>query len=1817
MGPTGEVKGPVQVFATFDKAVTRLGALDDGRAAGFLKVEPAIPGATRFLGTQTVVFEPAGKVPRSTAFRAVVPVTARGVDGSGPVEETSVSFSTPRLALLHAHPGAGFAQAAADQSFSLRFNQPVTPAEVQALGSFQPEGEGAAKVPATCVAGDKDGPENTCVCKPAQPLPVGAKVVLVVAKELHGAEGALTMAEPIRLPFKVHGPLSAERVTCEEKCFPDMGARVEFTTPVVPQEARPFVEVSPALTTEHGTGTYPTTTYYLSGLKPSTAYSVRLKAGLPDRFGQKLAQDKVLNFVTSSARPAAHVSGGYLTMEPGRTWLPARGTNAGEAQVSLWRVTPEEAPALAMHLGGRGSDRKVRAPDAKTTFSLRGDTDKQVETKLDLSPGLANGRGLVAYRVQFPGVVAWGNRALSVDGFAQVTSLAVTMKTWPAGTLVWVTELGTGKPVAGAAVSLAGESGPAVWSGTTNEQGLAQGPGSAALGPSHDAMWAVVRKDDDLALGSSAFDDGLAPWDLGARSTWAGDAGEATGLLFTDRGVYRPGETMHVKSVFRVLKDGELSVPATSTGTLVITGPTGDEYARKSVKFTPHGTTHLSVPLDAGARLGSYAISLSAGDESLSLYANVLVEQFKAPDFKVEVTPSRAEAVKGELVSAKGTTLYLFGAPLAGAQSSYVVSRSPASFSPPGPEGFSFGDETRWMETEVMEAAQVGSGTATTATDGSVNFSATMGAPVMKGPERNFFEVTTVDPSGQSVTGRASTLVHPAAHYLGLRLAGSMVRAGAEAVVEVVALQPDGKPAPGAAAKARLLRRAWKAVKQQGLGESHETLQTYEDTEVGACDLTGLGKDPKPCALTPREPGLHVVSVEGQDGKRNPVRTASVLWVFGPGQAPWSTDDTLRVNLVADKKSYRPGETARVLVQNPFPEAEALVTVERGSVMTRWVAHVTGSAPTFEIPVEEAHVPNVFVGVVLLRGRRGAVGGPDADRPAVRGGYVELPVEVASRRVTVTLAPDAAEHGPRDKVTVKVGLQDHAGKPLAGEVTLLAVDEAVLQLTDYKTPDPVSALYAPRGLSVRTADTRVHLVSARSYGEKGETEGGGGLGGILGPDAVRGRFLTCAYFNPSLQVPASGTAEVTFELPDNLTSFRLMAVAVSAENRFGAAQGEVKVKKPLMLRASSPRVMRVGDVASLGVVVVNGSGREGTVEVRAENASPGVVNLASGNATAASAPGSSVPVRFAVTATGTGMATLRFAARLGDHTDGLEVRFPVGLTLPLVHDATYGSVKGGAGESVPLSVPADAHPDHGGLTLTFSPSVLSELAGTAVQLRTYPYECLEQTASRVLPIVEMGALKAAFEPSLGSDQALTQAADAGVQRILAFQNDDGGFGFWSGATSNPWLTSWATLTLDRARQAGFRVPAASVSRAVAFLKEALKQARPDGTPVLDDETQALVVDVLASLNDPAPAFLSRLFDKRDKLSLEARALLAHAAGVSAGATAMRVPLTEDLLGHVHQSPGGATVQDQGRHGWLGSPVRTHALVLRALVALEPRHAHVEKLASGLLAARVKGRYRTTQEAGWALLALRDYQQAREAEKVDLKATATLAGKPLAEASFAQRTLDVVVNTFPLASARGGTLEVKAGGTGTLRYGAALSYAPGKLPAEPLERGLFVQRTLAGADGKPVAAQAPHGVLLRLLVEVATPMDRHHVAVDVPVPAGLELVNARFANAETVPPLDAPSPAPPAEGSEGEGYADAPPVNPLLQGPFDHVELKDDRLLLFAGTLPRGVHRYLVGVRSVTPGAFAFSPARAEEMYAPEVFGMTPGTTLTVLPPPAK
>jgi uncharacterized protein YfaS (alpha-2-macroglobulin family) len=589
------------------------------------------------------------------------------------------------------------------------------------------------------------------------------------------------------------------------------------------------------------------------------------------------------------------------------------------------------------------------------------------------------------------------------------------------------------------------------------------------------------------------------------------------------------------------------------------------------------------------------------------------------------------------------------------------------------------------------------------------------------------------------------------------------------------------------------------------------------------------------------------------------------------------------------------------------------------------------------------------------------------------------------------------------------------------------------------------------------------------------------------------------------------------------------------------------------------------------------------------------------------------------------MAKLTFHARAGGESDAVEVQKRVDAPATMETVALEGETTTASAEK--LGDLGALRDDVGGLDVRVSSTTLVGVGDGMDQLLQYPYGCTEQLTSRLVPLVATRDLATAFGIALPKDP--DGLADVAIAKILANQRSEGGFGWWPDSRdSDPWVTAYALWGLDTAKKDGRPVPQAAIDHAVQWLRGRLSKL--EGASPMDLAGRAFVVDVLATIGEPDPGFTNRLYERRAEMPLFARALLAHAIAVGKMDPTQAQELLHDLEQHLRITPESATVADNLSDNYaplLDSQPRTTAMVLRALVALDPRHALAPRLARGLLGERKNGQWSSTHEAAWSLLALDDYRRAFEKEAPSFDARVWVAGQLALEAAFREKGAlqrDVTVPMVAVLGQRDPTVAFQMDGSGALFYEARLRYARKEPPHDEIDRGFYVRKLVRSVtpDGlkdalatlpaeTQVRARAGNMVLVDLVL--VTPTPREQVVLDDPIPAGLEPVDASLAT--TAQSLDVSE-----SGEEGEA-ADEEQTNDDARASgrgwgeaWFHREMHDDRVLTFVEHMPAGMYHYRYLARATTVGKFLVPPTKAECMYDPGVFGRTAASEFQVTAP---
>lgn len=1801
IAPVGQGRRALQAAVVFDRPMVALTDLDSMSQSAPLACTPEIPSRRRWAGTSTAVLVPdAGAFPRGTAFRCAVAAGVTALDGVSLEGELAWTFETPRPRVVESWPTDSASGIDLRQPVMLTFDQPVELSAVEPQVKVRSRGK---EVPFTlsriadAEAGEEHRDSRVMVRFERDP---DRTYQIDVAAGVVGREGPLPSTEAFSTSFTTYPPLFAELEDPDGSTDVSPAERLvfEFTTPVSQAQVAEHLVIKP-----EPRGWQPPTgewesRYWSYGpvFAPRTTYTLSFTAGMKDQHGQTLSNaGSSWTFTTGDYDPWLSVPRGFkLIAANNPQQLPYKHLNAEEVDIRLAKVLREDfshprdwTDAIEAALARQAEEREGPGPKRPNL------------TRLGRTPygGLLDGgAGWIATSFSAPNVTDWRGDPRTFDGLMVVTDVGGTMKVGPNSTEVWVTSLSEGEPLRDVGVEVY-KGRELIGSAKTDSDGLARILGAPRRGWNRwdQEMWALLSRGTELSIVRLDWNDGMSPYNFNIWGSFEASGRRVSSHSYTDRGVYRPGDPVYARATFRFKDANGLKVPS-GTVRWVLDDPRGETVAQGNGSLDDRGGFSLETQLPADGELGDYSLRISAkGDEwSDSSYASVMARAYRPPAFRVSVS-GPALAVAGSPVEAVADARYLFGASLQKGQARWRAWTESRWFRPEGWDGWSFGPEHSWWDDDDDYASPGLLGDAVVElSDGRSTFSQVVPAEGMERPVALFLEAEVEDVDRQVIANRAEVLVHPGAFYVGARSKARLPTAGEATAVEVAAVEFDGTARAGIALEVEILRRTWDSVRERGMDGQWRWVTTKSD-EVVSTESATSSSGPVSVSFTPKEAGYHVIRVTADDGQGHTLVGTDSVYVVGSGYVGWGRSDDNKMELVPDKPTYAPGERASVLVKSPMQGMNALVTVEREGVLWRDVVKLESTASTVEIPIEEAYLPNVFVSVVAVAGA-GPQNAPDKGRPEVYMGMVELDVDVEGQHLAVSVQPDNELYRPRDEVSVSVSVK-RGGVPVSNAgVTLYAVDEAILSLTAYKTPDPHGTFYAHRPLSVLTADGRVAALDRAPFLTKGASRGGdGGEAGATGPE-TRSRFLTTITWQPDLKTDANGTVRATFELPDNLTTFRIMAVADAGADGFGAGDREIRVSRPLIVRPALPRHMRPGDVAYAGVVVHNDFAQDRTVEVAASVQGP--LQLTGSPLSLRVPARGSVEVPFTLEALEDGEARFTFQVTAGPDRDAVEWTLPIHRDLLLETTATTGTVEGGATVTEQIARPDDASMTHGGLSLGASTTALLGVGDGLDYLVGYPHGCIEQKTSRAL-----GSLMALRVRERAGIEVPEEILQRNVEVVLAdlrrFRTPEGGLSYWAGSSYLSVMgTAYAVELMGRASEAGFTVDKPLLDDAIRYLRGWNSRKARRGQELLTLAQKGYVASVLARVGQGDAGLNQTLYASRQDLSVFALSGLLQAILQTTGADSRTQEIERIIASRTTIEAAGASVKENEGGTWArmwASDDLSTAAALEALLEANPQHPLAPRYALHLASSRRTDHWHNTRATASVLSALARYAELREAPGDAVTASLTLAGQPLISEAVAVPGLTGLDLTLP--DVQSGPLVIGAEG-GMLYYQARLSYAPRVL--EPRDEGFTVSRVLELVDGAGSSRAVSAGALVRVTLTVVTPVVRHDVAVIDRIPAGLEPMDASFATT---------SKAPQAPPEAGQGTTELPDYGGSWV--FDHHEIDDAEVRLYADYMPPGVHTFRYVARATTPGSFEHPPTTVEEMYEPENFGRTGGGRFTV------
>ncbi len=1840
--PAGPVPLVKQITVTFSEPMVPLGEMSRPPEQVPVVFEPEIKGRYRWLNVYTLVFEPDSPLEGSQKGTITVKKNTKALSGARLRNDEKTEFALPDIQVLGSYPEAGSQGLPLRPEFHVRFNQPLLLPQLQNQVFFQTGSGGRV---AAVVKNDEEanrdrlpGGDWSAIIVPAADLPPNSACQLALTAGLASASGPLPSTREMRILFSTYGPFQIKevagyRLEKEGPYDPESGLWLKFTNQINPKDLSGRLKISPdydlaripEVTDEESE---PVSAIWIPGpFEAATLYTLNLDPSLQDQFGQPLTGQNNFRVAFGPSRPVLELPGrqGVLETDSNPSY-PFRARNLASVTARAYFLTPETViPFIMKHelydyLSSSSDDLLADIPPHEIkTAVLPIDTPPNTLTyqpvRLKQLLGKEAEGGVIYFDLNAPETNdAKTGKPVYERALVQVTDVGLSVKFGQSNTLIWATELATGKPLPKADLEIRNTSNHVLWRGQSDEQGLAMAPGATQLKIQRQedrygqpSMFVMANYKDSFSVVSTTWNEGIAPWNFGLPSRELESEEETMTWVMTSLPLYKPGDEVRFKVIQRSSNPEELRPPQKNNLLIQVQDSRGQAIEAMKVQLNRFGTASGLLTLPRNAPLGSYAIRVGVNEEQLQYAGDFQVEEYRKPTFAVEIKPSAPEVLAGEKLTAAVQADYHFGSPVSRQPVDYVVTAEPTGFTLPRFEDYAVIDWYSQPEEEAEPVPTVASGRGQLDARGA--FSIAFTAEQARRPQPRSFQIeaTVTDVDQRTVSRRGSVLVHPASFYLGLKTDRYVVGPGEKMTVSLIAASPDGNLMPGVTTDMALFRRTWQTVRIKGVGGYYHYVSKATDTLIQRIRTRTL-EQPTGLDFTLEQGGFYYLTAEAKDQAGRTAASSTGFYAYGEGPAGWEHYDHDRIDLVPDKDQYAPGDTATILIKSPFTQAAGLLTVERNGVRRYETFNLDAPSAAVKVKLEEGDGPNVFISVLLVRGRISDAldkQGRDPGKPAFKAGYAQVKVVDVKSHLKVEVKPDRPQARPGEEVELTVQVTDGTGMKQQTEVALIVADASLLQLASEDVYYPERLFFAPRSLSVWTTDSRLNLIGRRHYGLKGANTGGGGMGAAA--ERYRRRFVSLALFEPHVVTDGSGLAKLRFTLPDNLTTFKIFAVANTDGGKFGTGTASLRVTKPLVIQSALPNFAGVGDEFTANVVVHNRSDRTdlATVTLSGEN-----LTLLNPEAlTAELAPGASHEFGFPVRVLPGSQAVFLVDAALGGEHDAAEFRVPLRFPNRLETSATVGRLTQAFKETV--LVPKGTDPDRGGLTLTVSTSIVGTMSAAFDYLKAYPYECLEQKTSRALGDLYFLSWKNRLETPAQADPNRETRLKTYLEGLEAFQSFDGGFSFWPETNAaDPYLTAYVLQAMNIMLNSGQPVDRRIMTKAQAYLTTLVNTEK---WPVWFGEreksdTRAYIALVLTETGQAVLPLVENIYNQRDSLSPFALACLMDALSCTGEGdlTDQQIKdLRDRLFGRAVITSREVHFEEKGGpRGLMASTIRTNAFALKALLHAVPDDPHVTALAGWLVQSRTDGHWGSTQNNASALMALTEYIRVMEEQPPQFSLLAVVDYEPLAEADFRSFETPPLERTVPmpnLAMGRKIPVELKLDGTGAAYYTLKLDHAPMDLDISQELAGFAVTRTYTRVDGsdQPITdgARLRRGDIIRVDVTLLVPAQRHWVVLEDCLPAGLEPINFNLATA-------------PEHLQEllNKGYK---PEEYFRRYWYEHREIRSDRVAVFARVLTEGAYTLSYLARVVTPGSFAAPGPRAEEMYAPEVFGRGAGMRLEV------
>ena len=1847
ISPTDKAQNLAQIRILFQEPLIPVERIDTPEQKDLLQkfeVLPPLKGQFRFLTPKMVGFQAEEALPQATRVQVKLKSGLTDLDNHNLESDLAWTFETKPIKLTNLPKD----NEPIDIEPTLEFtsNVELDIASIKEHLSLIPQGKEESISLEVAPKTEENSSENQSPqekfnsstkqwiyeLKPRSTLDKATRYTLKFSPGILPTRGNLPSQKTFTSEIVTYAPLTFEQINAYGK--PDAGGtygrfvggspELKFNNGLTVESAEENITITPApqkdVKVVRAYDDYNTIALNPWALKPETTYTITVGEDLEDKFGQTLGETQTLTYRTEDIASDIWAPSDLNIFPAGKNLqLNISTVNLPDSEYqAAYRVVNPTDLIYTNTAYTRGWDTDLLPPPAQwSSFSARGKKNQTYENTVPLKERIGGNTGMLAYGVkaktnqyyqQRTGESRW--REPKFYGMVQLTNLGVFAQWFPESGFVRVNHLSDGSAVTDGSIEIYKSQLDSKTKSTATPCAVAQ-TDSTGMAVIQGQEWqkclnnqkapellVIAKEGKDWAFTRSYQYSGS--YEYGVYTGWDDGKPQSRGVIFSDRQLYQPGEKAEFTATTYYLQQGELSQDKNTVYQVTLNDPNGKKQDLGRQTTNEYGTFSLELPLAKNAPLGNYYLQAKS-DRGINISGEFRVAEFKPPNFKVDVTLNREFAVTDEKVDITATSNYLFGSPVQGGKVNYYVTRRRTDFTPQSWDKYSFGRQWFWPEEapqvpndvlqqqEVLDTAGKNSEQVAVAKD-------------LAYPMTYRVEAQVTDVSNLAVSDVQTFTALPSDRLIGLQ--GDFVaKAGQAFPVKTIVTNPQGKLLRGEKVTIELQEMTYSRVNRLEEGSRVSDYQIEYNT-VAQEEFRSQNK-PLEISLTPKKSGSYRIHANFTDSKNQASATDLQIWVTGGEQVFWGDRfDNNRLEIQLDKDNYKAGETATALIKSPYAEGELYFAVVRHDTIYSKIEQVTGGAPQIQFQVTEDMLPNAAVEAVLVR-----QGKPLAQTELgevdnlVSIGFAPFDIDLDDKYLQVEINPQQAKQQPGKEQTIDLELKDSQGKPIQGQFTLMVVNEAVLQLTGYRPPDLVKTVYANQQITTRLADNRpdVVLEAQSSPLAKGWGYGGGDSSGI-GSTQVRQDFRPLAYYNGSIVTDDRGKANVSFTLPDDLTTWRVMAVATDGNLHFGKGDTTFIATKPLVTNPILPQFARLGDRFSAGVAVTNTINKTPNLAING-NVGDGLEFTQKSNLTTKAETGTNA-YRFPVVAEQVGEAEIQFSTRLGN---GNRDAFKIPLEVKQL-DVTEQVVTSGTTDNevtIPLNIDNKVVSNAGGLEIDIASTLIPQITAPAKQVlasdNEFPF--LEPLASQLAVTANLQILSEKYDRTF-SELNLSQLANQSLDNLQQLQLADGGFAFYpSGKMSNPFITPYAAEAIAQARQAGFTVNSEMVSRLQDYLKTILANPNKNDNCVNTSCRNAVRLDALMALDklgETRQDFLPSIYEQRNELDYFDRIQLARYLSQFPDWQSEAQSLTQEIQETIYQTGRSATVNLPETWRWYHSPTATQAEALGLLIAQNASDESIDRLLQGLLAQRQEGVWSNNYNNARALTALVAYSQL-ESVLPNFNATIQLDRQQIAEAQFKGYSNPSEQVKIPMEELPKGknNLVLNKSGDGTLHYLTAYKYRltgsqAGKLnglrvtrylrPAGDREQVLYKQGLYAPKEPLEVAP----GQVFDIGLEIITDHSVENVAITDALPAGFEVVDTSFQTSLSSLPAQ--------QDSWEIGYQ----------------QIYKDKVVAYADRLNAGVYNLHYLVRSVTPGTFEWPGAEVHLQYAPEEFGRSASSSLQVV-----